>query len=80
VIDDHELWLRRRLRIRLDLRSIRLLLVGVLKALAGLRLLRDCLRSDEPVPPVIVASCRPLPSTVPPSIRSRFCDIAPTTS
>ena len=50
VIDDHELWLRRRLRIRLDLRSIRLLLVGILKALAGLRLLRDCHRSDDARP------------------------------
>src|ERR1700716_4178054 len=50
VIDYHEFWLRRHLRIRLDLRGIRLLLVGVLKALAGLRLLRDCHRSDDAGP------------------------------
>ena len=50
VIDDHELRLRRRLRIRLDLRGIRLLLVGVLKAFAGLRLLRDRHRSDDAGP------------------------------
>jgi hypothetical protein len=47
VIDDHELRLRPRFRIRLDRRGIRLLLVGVLKALAGLRLLRNCLRFDD---------------------------------
>src|SRR5260221_4025401 len=51
VIDDHELRLRRRVRIRLDLRGIRLLLVGVLKALTGLRLLRDCHRFDDPRAP-----------------------------
>ena len=50
VIDDHELRLRPRFRIRLDLRGIRLLLVGVLKALAGLRLLRDRHRSDDARP------------------------------
>ena len=50
VIHDHEPWLRRRLRIRLDLRSIQFLLVGILKALAGLRLLQDCLRSDNARP------------------------------
>ena len=50
VIDDHELRLRRRLRIRLDLRGIRLLLGGILKAFAGLRLLRDCHRSDDARP------------------------------
>jgi hypothetical protein len=47
VIDDHELRLRPRFRISLELRGIRLLLVGALKALAGLRLLRNCLRSDD---------------------------------
>src|ERR1700737_2849925 len=46
MIDDHELRLRRRLRIRLALRAIRLLLVGVFKALAGLRLPEGCHRSD----------------------------------
>jgi hypothetical protein len=50
VIDDHKLRLPRRLRIRLDLRGIRLLRVGVLKALAGLRLMRDCHRSDDARP------------------------------
>src|SRR5450631_1268667 len=50
VIDDHELRLRRRLRIRLSRRAIRLLLVGVLKTLAGLGLLQDCHRSDDACP------------------------------
>src|SRR6266545_1021841 len=50
VIDDHELRLWRRLRIRLNLRRIRLLRVGVLKALTGLRLLRICHRSDDARP------------------------------
>src|SRR5208283_5445331 len=44
VIDDHELRLWRRLRIRLDLRGTRLLLGGALKTFAALRLLRDCHR------------------------------------
>ena len=50
VINDHELRLRRRLRIRLDLRGVRLLLVGVFKALAGLRHPGYCHRSDDARP------------------------------
>jgi hypothetical protein len=50
VIDDHELRLRRRLQIRLGRRGIGPLLVGVLKALAGLRFLQDCHRSDDARP------------------------------
>src|SRR6202011_2027310 len=42
-----EVRFRRRIRIRLDLRGIRLLLAGILEALAGLRLLRDCGRPDD---------------------------------
>src|SRR5258708_31802560 len=38
MIDDHEFRLRRRLRIRFELPGIRLLLVGVVKPFAGLRL------------------------------------------
>src|ERR1019366_4988937 len=47
VIDDHEPRLRRRLWIALDVRGIRFLLVGVLKAFAGLRLVRGCHGSDD---------------------------------
>jgi DNA-binding transcriptional LysR family regulator len=47
---DHELRPRWRLRISFDLRGVRLLHVGVLKALAGLRLLQDCHRSDDARP------------------------------
>src|ERR1017187_10376013 len=47
MIDDHELRLRRRLWIRLDLPGIRFLLVGVFKALAGLRLPLYRHRSDD---------------------------------
>src|SRR5260370_31673022 len=50
LIDDHELRLRRRVRIRLELRSILLFLVGALKALAGLRLPLDCHRADDEGP------------------------------
>src|ERR1019366_7223044 len=47
MIDDHELRLRRRPRIRLYLPGMRLLLVGIFKALAGLRLPGDRHRSDD---------------------------------
>jgi len=50
MIDDHELRLRRRLRIRLDLRRARLPLVGVFKALAGFRLPGYRHRSDDARP------------------------------
>jgi hypothetical protein len=50
VIDDHELRLWGRVWIRLDLRGFRLLFVGILKALARLRLLRDCHRSADARP------------------------------
>src|ERR1035437_9866839 len=50
MIDDHELRLRRRLRMRLYLPGIRLLLVAVFKALAGLRLPGYRHRSDDACP------------------------------
>src|SRR6266852_2363823 len=50
MIDDHELRLRRRLRISLYLSGIRLLFVDIFKALAGLRLPGYRHRSDDARP------------------------------
>ena len=50
VIDDHELRLWRRLRIRLDRERLRLSVAGVHEALTGLRVLRDGHRSDDSSP------------------------------
>jgi hypothetical protein len=82
VVHDHELRLGRRIRIRLDLRGTWLILVGVLEALAGLGLVRDCHRADDARP-----ACNrteflkpPLSQHRPAPIWLRFCDIVPTTS
>src|SRR5258708_2735505 len=50
MIDDHELGLRLRLRIRVDLPGGRFLAVGILKTLAGLRLPLYRHRSDDARP------------------------------
>src|SRR3981081_4029386 len=50
MIDDHERGLRLRLRIRLNLPGGRLLAVGILETLAGLRLPLYRHRSDDPGP------------------------------
>ena len=47
MVDDHELRLRRRFGIRLCLLAIQLVRVGILKALAGLRLANSGHRSDD---------------------------------